>query len=277
MRPYSNSDVTVIVTCFNYGEYLHECVQSALAQVDGEPHVLVVDDGSTDPLTLRSLEQLPPQVELVRQTNAGLPAARNAGLHLLRTPLALMLDADDQLPLDALRALRGPLEAEPALGFSYGLMRFFGAWEGVLRMPPYDPYRLLYRHTIGSVALVRRELYEDLGGYDPAFDGYEDWELWLHALERGWRGRRVEQVTMLYRRHGETMYHGARARYREVFKRLRQKHAALYTPATRRRLGAESNLGPLGRLLHRWWWGQRPLPARVELSLQAMLWRPRGR
>ena len=46
-------------------------------------------------------------------------------------------------------------------------MRFFGDWEGELRFPPYDPYALLYRHTIGLSALVRRQVLEDTGGFDP--------------------------------------------------------------------------------------------------------------
>lgn len=270
-----NDDVTVIITCFNYGAFLAESVESALAQEGGEPRVIVVDDGSTDARTLAELDRLPPQVELVRQANAGLSEARNTGLRLVQTPYALVLDADDRLISDALQRLRDALEAEPALGFSYGLMRFFGAWEGVLSMPPYDPYRLLYRHNIGSVALVRRELYEDVGGYDPAFKGYEDWELWLHALERGWRGRRVEAVTLLYRRHGSTMYLQVRPHYRATFRQLRRKHSALYSPERRRRLAAESDLGRIGRLIYHWWWGWRPLPARIELALQSTLWRPR--
>jgi glycosyltransferase involved in cell wall biosynthesis len=271
-----NDDVTVIVTCFDYGDFLAESVQSALEQEGGAPQVIVVDDGSTDAGTIAELERLPPCVQLVRQTNAGLAAARNAGLRRAQTPYVLVLDADDRLPLDALGAMRRPLQSEPALGFSYGLVRFFGAWEGIMRMPPYDPYRLLYRHNIGSVALMRRALYEDLGGYDPAFDGYEDWEFWLHALARGWRGRRVEAVTLLYRRHGDTMYAGARAHYHASFRQLRAKHRALYERAGRRRLAAESALGPAGRLAYRWWWGPRPLPARLELALHSARWRPRG-
>jgi glycosyltransferase involved in cell wall biosynthesis len=271
-----NREVTVIITCFNYGAFLDESVQSALAQQGGPPRVIVVDDGSTDPHTLDVLERLPAQIELVRQSNAGPAAARNAGLQRLQTPYVLTLDADDRLTLDALRRLRGPLQAEPALGFSYGLMRFFGAWEGLVRLPPYDPYRLLYRHCIGSAALTRRDLLEDVGGYDPAFDGYEDWEFWLHALERGWRGRRVERVTHLYRRHGSTRHVRARGHYRAAFRQLRRKHRALYQRTARRRLRMESELGSAGRLIYRWWWGWRPLPARAELALQAMLWRPRG-
>ncbi|MEA2313570.1 MAG: hypothetical protein QOI03_262 [Solirubrobacteraceae bacterium] len=272
-----NDDVTVVITCFNYGAFLAESVASALAQEGGEPRLIVVDDGSTDAGTLAQLDRLPRQVEVVRQSNAGVAEARNAGLRLARTSYALALDADDRLAEDALRRLREPLEAEPGLGFSYGIMRFFGAWEGVLQMPPYDPFRLLYRHNIGSAALIRRELFEDIGGYDQAFKGYEDWEFWVHALERGWRGRRVETVTLLYRRHGETRHIGARPRYRATFRQLRRKHRGLYRRAGRRRLQQESDLGVAGRLLYRLWWGWRPLPARVELALQAAIWRPGAR
>jgi GT2 family glycosyltransferase len=271
-----NDDVTVVIACFNYGAFLPASVASALGQDGGEPRVIVVDDGSTEQRTLAELERLPPQVELVRQARAGPAAARNAALEQVQTPYALVLDADDLLADGALRCLRAALEADPALGFSYGIMRFFGAWQGILRMPPYDPYRLLFRHNIGSTALVRTELFEDVGGYDPQFAGYEDWELWVHALARGWRGRRVEQVTLLHRRHGQSRHMGARPDYRATFRQLRRKHSALYAPAGLARLRAESDLGAAGRLVYRWWWGWRPLPAPVEVGLQSLLWRPRG-
>ncbi len=85
-----------------------------------------------------------------------------------------MLDADDRLAPGALAALRPALEADPELGFAYGTVHFFGAWEGEMTMPAHDPYMLLYRHTIGSTALMRRALWEDVGGYDPEFRGFED-------------------------------------------------------------------------------------------------------
>lgn len=269
-----NDDITVVIACFDYGAFLRESVESALGQQGGEPRVIVVDDGSSDAHTLSELERLPARVRLLRQANAGVAAARNMGLSNVGTPYALILDADDRLAADALVRLRGPLAEDPALGFAYGVMRFFGAWDGVVKLPPYDPYRLLYRHNIGSTALVRRELIDDLGGFDPAFAGYEDWEFWLSALERGWRGRRVEQVTLYYRRHGAGRHTGARPHYHASFRQIRRKHAALYGRVGRRRLARESNLSVAGRLLYRYWWGARPLPARVELALQSALWRP---
>jgi glycosyltransferase involved in cell wall biosynthesis len=271
----ANDDVTIVITCFNYGAFLPEAVDSALAQEGGAPSVIVVDDGSTDEHTLAALERLPPQVDLLRQSNAGVAAARNAGLALAQTPFVLVLDADDRLTPRAIAQLRELLQSEPDLGFAYGRMRFFGAWEGLLEFPDYDPYRLLYRHNIGSSALMRRELVEDVGGFDPAFPGYEDWELWVHALACGWRGRRIADVTLLYRRHAATRHLAARARYRETFRQLRAKHTETYSRAGRKRVAAESELGPLARIVYRFWWGFRPLPARLELALQSAFWRPK--
>jgi glycosyltransferase involved in cell wall biosynthesis len=271
-----NQDITVVITCFNYGAFLPEAVNSALAQDGGPPRVIVVDDGSTDPETHQALDALPSEVMLIRQPNAGLSAARNRGCNEARTPYLIVLDADDRLPPGSLAAMREPLDRDPSLGFSYGVTRFFGAWEGTLAFPPFDAYRLIYRHIIGSTALMRRELFEQVGGYDPAFTRYEDWEFWVSAVERGWRGAKVPEVTFLYRRHGHTMNADARTGYRQWYARLQSKHPQVYSREGRRRLAAESELGPLGRLVYRWWWGARPMPARVELALHALLWRPRA-
>lgn len=283
-----NRDVTVVVTCFNYGEYLQEAVDSALGQQGGPPAVIVVDDGSDDPQTLRALEALPPQVRLIRQANQGLSAARNRGLREARTPYLIVLDADDRLTPGALAALRAPFTADAAapgddavliaggtrLGFTFGRMRYFGDWNAEIPLPPYDPYRLLYRHTIGSTCLMRRELYEQVGGFDPAFRAFEDWDFWLTALERGWHGLQVPELTFEYRRHGGSMLTAARREYRALYRRLRAKHRGLY--ARRRELARATRLGPLGRPVYRWYWAWRPLPARLERAVYGVFFRSRG-
>jgi glycosyltransferase involved in cell wall biosynthesis len=266
-----NEDVTVVVACFEYGAYVEEAVASARSQ---GARVVLVDDGSTGAETLAALERLEAagEAEVVRQANAGVCAARNAGLARVETRYSLVLDADDRLAPGALGALRAPLDEDAALGFAYGHMRMFGAWEGVLRMAPYDPYGLLYRHRIGLSALARREVFAGTGGFDAAFEQYEDWELWLHALEHGWRGRLVDRVVLDYRRHpgAASKLRADRRRYRAFYRRLRAKHAALYGRAGE--LAAESSLGRLDRAAHRWFWGPRPLPAAVEHAVQRALW-----
>jgi glycosyltransferase involved in cell wall biosynthesis len=263
-------DVTVVITCFNYGRFLGEAVNSTLEQEGGPPNVIVVDDGSTETSTLDALEQLPPEVELVRQERAGVCEARNTGLKRAATPFVLILDADDRLRPTALEVLLEPLEGDPSLGFAYGSMHFFGDWKGELRFPPYDPYALLYRHTIGLSALLRREVFEDTGGFDPAFEQFEDWELWVNALAHGWRGRQVDAVTVEYRRHPGSKQAADRRRYRAMFTALKQKHERLYRE--QEELARESRLGPLRRLVYRLYWGPRPLPAAVERLLYRLRW-----
>jgi GT2 family glycosyltransferase len=193
--------------------------------------------------------------------------ARNAGLAEVQTPYVLVLDADDRLLPGTLDALRAPLADDPRLGFAYGRMRFFGDWEGELRFPAYDPYQLLYRHTIGLSALARREVFEETGGFDPDFERFEDWELWVNALAHGWQGQQVDAPTVEYRRHPGTKHSRDRPGYRSAFKQLRAKHAALYADPPPTSLGAAS------RAWYRFFWGYRPVPARLEAALHRLFWR----
>ena len=183
-----------------------------------------------------------------------------------------MLDADDRLAPGALAAMRAPLERDPRPGYAFGFMRFFGAMSGVARFPDYDPYRLLYRHTIGLTALARGAVLDATGGYDAAFPHYEDWELWVHALARGFEGRRVDAVTLEYRRHADTKVAGDRRNYHAAWRALRRKHAALYERQDE--LARRSSLGPASRALCRYFWGPRPIPASVETAVHRLIWRP---
>lgn len=248
----------MVIACFNYARFLPEAVDSALRE---GARVIVVDDGSTEPLP-----DLAPEVKVIRQENRGVARARNAGLAEVETPYVLVLDADDRVVPGALETLRAPLEVDPKLGFAYGRMRFFGDWEGELRFPPYDPYALLYRHTIGLSALARREVFQRTGGFDPEFEQFEDWEHWVHALSHGWQGRQVDAVTVEYRRHGGSKQWVDRRSYRKVFRRLREKHKRLYLSKRPTRLSR------LGRAWYRYFWGFRPIPAFLELALHRLRW-----
>jgi glycosyltransferase involved in cell wall biosynthesis len=267
----ANGDITVVIPCFDYGRFVHEAVSSALEQQGGPPRVIVVDDGSTDAATLEALDRLPPGVDLIRQQNQGPAAARNAALERTETALIVPLDADDRLAPGALQTLRPVLEQRPELGYSYGYARFFGAWEGELRLPAFDPYRLLHRALVPITALIRREVFDAVGGYDRDFAGYEDWDFSLSALEHGWRGELVPAVTLEYRRHKETIGDPVRRNYRHWYRLLRRKHARLF--ARRAEFARETDLGPGGRLAYRLFWAKRPIPGWIEQRLYSLFFR----
>lgn len=269
---HRHADVTVVIPCFNHGRFVGEAVASALGQSGGPPRVVVVDDGSTEPETERALAGLPAGVDLVRQDNAGPAAARNAGIEATGTPLVMMLDADDRLTPSAIDTLRGPLEADPGVGYCYGVMRLFGEWSGELRFPDFDPYKLLYRSIAGaSLGLMRRVAWEEAGRFDPEIGGYEDWDFCMSALEAGWRGLQVDAVTLEYRKHDRSGHAEHRTEYRRTYRRLRAKHAALF--ARSREFAAETDLGPAGRLLYRTYFAWRPLPAGLERAVHSRIFR----
>jgi glycosyltransferase involved in cell wall biosynthesis len=259
-------DITVVIPCFNHGRFVLESVERALGQQGGPPQVLVVDDGSTDEETQRVLGELPAGVRLIRQQNAGVAAARNTGFEHSDSELLLMVDADDRLTVDALDVLRPPLEANPDIGYCYGLMKLIGAWSGVLRFPDWDPYILLHRSIAGAqLGLVRRSCWEEAGGFDPEIAGYEDWDFCLSGLEKGWRGLQINRVTHEYRKHERSGEEEHRRRYRRVYRQIRAKHPELF--ARRREFAAQTELSPLNRLVYRTFWAWRPVPARLEKSI----------
>ena len=261
-----HGDITVVIPCFNHGRFLLESVEGALGQDGGPPQVIVVDDGSTDEETVRVLDEMPDGVEVIRQRNAGVSVARNAGFESSDSELLLMVDADDRLTPDALDVLRPALEANPDVGYCYGLMKLIGVWSGVLRFPDFDPYILLHRSIAGAqLGLVRRRCWEDAGGFDPAIDGYEDWDFCLSALEKGWRGLQIDRVTHEYRKHERSGNEEHRRRYRHVYRQIRAKHAGLF--ARRREFARQTDLGPLHRLAYRTYWAWRPVPAPIEKAL----------
>jgi glycosyltransferase involved in cell wall biosynthesis len=105
----SLADVSLVIPVYNVESYLPECLSSVEAQTGfADLEIVIVDDGSTDDSRTITEEfaEAHSNVTLVRQENAGLGAARNAGLDLASRAFVAFLDSDDVLPADALLSLR---------------------------------------------------------------------------------------------------------------------------------------------------------------------------
>ncbi len=199
--------VSVIITCYNLGQYLDEAVDSVLAQTFEDLEILIVDDGSTDPHTTGLLSAYDrPRTRVLRTPNRGLPAARNLGLSHTSGPFVTMLDADDVFEPTLLEKSVAALSSDPSLAFVSHWFRTFGdeSWEW---SPTACDFPVLLDHnTVNGSALVRRSVLMAIGGFDEAMrDGCEDWDLWIRLVAAGHRGIILPEVLFKYRRRADSM------------------------------------------------------------------------
>lgn len=91
--------LSLVMPVYNVAAYLPACLDSVLAQTRLPDEIIIVDDGSTDecPAILAAYAARCPAIRVVRQTNRGLSAARNAGLDLARGEWLAFVDSDDRL------------------------------------------------------------------------------------------------------------------------------------------------------------------------------------
>ena len=192
----------VVVTCYNDGAFVTDAVASVAEQEPCE--LVIVDDGSTDPGTLRVLDQLERSgISVIHQENGGLSAARMAGLAATSAPYFHPLDADDRLPPGTLAALADALDSDPSAQAAWGDVQGFGAQTCLVpQAAELDPWRITYLDELPGTTMMRREAIVEVGGWEIASTpDYEDWDFWMKWAEREWRGVHVSRVTLDYRQH----------------------------------------------------------------------------
>lgn len=194
--------VSVIMIFLNTEQFIQEAIESVFAQTYADWELLLVDDGSTDrssAIARRCAEQHPEKVRYLEHPdhqNRGMSASRNLGISKARGTYIAFLDADDVWFPNTLQQQVTFLEAQPDAGMVYGSTQMWYSWTGNLEdagrdhmrklgVQPdrlYQPPALLplflrgEAQTPGTCSiLVRRELIERIGGFEAAFRGmYED-------------------------------------------------------------------------------------------------------
>ena len=112
--------ISIILPAFNAEDHIRSAIESVRRQTLRSWELLVIDDGSTDETAdIVELYQ-DPRIRLFRQSNLGVSAARNVGLKSMRSALFTFLDADDELPREALAILVREMERNRELDFLAG-------------------------------------------------------------------------------------------------------------------------------------------------------------
>lgn len=224
--------VSVVIPCFNQGQFIDEAVDSVLAQSFTDFEIIVVNDGSTDELTNKLLQNYcKEKTQVIVTTNMGLAEARNNGIARASGKYILPLDADDRIDSTYLEKAVAILNVDSETGIVYCNARLFGAVETEWLLPEYSLPRMLIDNVIFCSAFFRRDDWLESGGYDPGMIyGWEDYEFWLGLIERGRKVVRLEDVLFSYRVASDSMVR-SREKWQKVamFRRIYQRHQRLFS------------------------------------------------
>jgi len=225
-------DVSVIIPCYNHGQFLPDALESVRTQSAPPAEVIVVNDGSTDPATLRVLTGLRgPELTVIHTPNRGPAAARNAGITIARGKYILPLDADDRISPNFLEKTVEVLDQNPAVGIVYPRTEFFGEKTGHFEILPYEFPAILLDNRIVNSSLYRKVDWEAAGGYDEEMViGWEDYEFWLSIIGLGRDVVHAAEAVLHYRQSsgsrnvGMLAHDAAIACYAKIFR----NHLPLY-------------------------------------------------
>ena len=225
------SRIGVVVTSFGQGGLVAEAVRSALDQTRPPEIVVVVDDGSTDSeslLVLRELETQP-DVQVLRQTNSGVSAARNAGLRALTTELAVVLDGDDRIAPTFVERTAAVLEADPDVLAASAWLRMHGVADALVCPRGGTVRDFLDRNACPATVLLRREVSLRTGGYPEEMrEGFEDWDFFLTLLTDGGRVAIVEEPLIQYRTAPDSANVRSMERRLELYAEIVDRHEPVF-------------------------------------------------
>lgn len=182
--------ISVIIPTYNCAPYLEECLESVFRQTRTDFEVIVVDDGSTDH-TAQVLSKWEGRVRCIVQSNAGVAAARNAGISQANGEFIAFLDADDLWEPDKLRLQMQVLEARPEAGLVCSDFAIAEA-DGRLtlsyfaRATGYETGKVFARlvrdcFVFTSTVVMRRSVLDRAGEFDTSISYCDDYNLWLRA------------------------------------------------------------------------------------------------
>src|SRR5919201_1801824 len=194
--------VSVVVASYNGERFLAQTLESVFAQEYDLFEVVFVDDGSTDG-TAEIARAFP--LRYLYQENQGLPAARNAGVGRATGDLIAFVDDDDLVP-----------PTKPGLQARYlaehqGVCCVLGRHEWIVEngVEPPKLTRDPIFHELGGIqlvsAMIRRQAFDEIGGFDPTYRYAEDRDLFVRMREHGIEIAVLPEVVLHKRLHGANM------------------------------------------------------------------------
>jgi GT2 family glycosyltransferase len=200
--------ISVITPVYDPDEaWLRRAIESVRGQVYPHWELCLVDDGSSKAHVRAVLDEhtaLDARVRVLHlPENQGIAAASGRGLGLATGEFVALLDHDDELAVDALLEVARRLDEDPDLDLVYSdedKIDADGRRVEPFFKPDWSPDLLLSMNYITHLAVFRRSLLRDIGGFRPGFDGSQDHDLLLRFTERARRIAHIPKVLYHWRK-----------------------------------------------------------------------------
>jgi len=177
--------ITVIIPTYNRASVLPRAIDSVLAQSHPASDIIIVDDGSTDN-TREWLETRYPQVNLIKQNNKGVSAARNSGIKASKNEWLCLLDSDDSWQTNKLQQQIQALTENP----QYLICHTNETWHRngkILNQGKKHKKRggHIFQHCLPlctispSSVIINKQIFDDVGLFDETLPACEDYDMWL--------------------------------------------------------------------------------------------------
>jgi peptidoglycan/xylan/chitin deacetylase (PgdA/CDA1 family)/glycosyltransferase involved in cell wall biosynthesis len=193
--------IAAMIVCHDLGRTISEALESVERQTRQAAEVVVIDAASTDIYTRQVLSRISRTGTCVIEgPGRGAAAARNLGARLTSSEYLVWLDADDVLEREYFETAAARLDADSSLDFVSSALNAFG--EASYPWKPSAPTFVEAMSTGGvphASTLLRRSLWEALGGFDEDLPSFELLDFWATALERGARGLVLDEPFLRYR------------------------------------------------------------------------------
>lgn len=224
--------VSIIVPCFNQGEYVRDTLMSISEQTYSDWECLVVNDGSVDDSAdiIHEFCGRDGRFIYIGQPNLGVCNARNVAISRSKGKYLLPLDADDIISPTYIEKAVAVMERNPEVKLVYSLADKFGLETGRWFLPEYEYEKLLWNNILFCSSIFRRSDFDKTGGYNANMVwGCEDWDFWLSFLHAGDIVYRIDEVLFHYRIKEVSRTTESKKRQSLIYRQIIRNHIELYS------------------------------------------------
>ncbi len=228
--------LSIVIPCYNSQETLEQTLQSVFDQDYELWEAIIVNDGSPDDVEsiAKDWVKKDSRFKYYIKENGGLGTARNYGIQKAVGTYVLPLDSDNKVRRKYAKQAIPFLEQDSKIGVVYGDAEYFGEKNGIWKVGEFDKFKMLYHNFIDACAIIRKEVFTNLGAYDTKMphQGHEDWEFWLRVVASEYQFYYLQEVCFDYRVTGDSMIRSFdKAMMKQNIEYVQTKHMELYKNA----------------------------------------------